>query len=91
MAEQKQIKIKIQDQDLKGHYSNLAQISHTKEEFVMDFFLAVPPQGSLLSRIIMSPGHLKRFVKALGENLENYEKQFGKIAESEAPKKEIGF
>ena len=62
MPEQ-QIKIKIRDEDLKGSYSNLMQIWHTKEEFVLDFFMASPPEGILASRVVMSPGHLKRMIK----------------------------
>lgn len=60
-----QIQIKAQDEDLKGKYSNLMQITHTQEEFVLDFFLVIPPQGTLASRVILSPGHLKRMIKAL--------------------------
>lgn len=85
MEQQKQLQIKAKDQDLKGFYSNLAQIIHTKDEFVLDFFMVSPPQGILGSRIIMSPGHIKRFVKALGENLSKYEEKFGKIEETEDP------
>ena len=83
MEQQKQqLQIKAKDQDLKGFYSNLAQIIHTKDEFVLDFFMVTPPQGVLGSRIIMSPGHIKRLVKALGENLSKYEEKFGEIEEA---------
>ncbi len=83
--QQKQVQIKAKDQDLKGSYSNLMQILHTKEEFILDFFLASPPQGVLASRVIMSPGHLKRMAKALEENVKKYEDKFGKIEESKGP------
>ena len=91
MSEEKQIKIKAKDEDLKGKYSNLMQILHTKDEFVLDFFLVSPPQGILSSRIIMSPGHLKRMIKALRENIEKYEKKFGKIEMAEIPEQKFGF
>ena len=91
MAEERQIKIKAKDDDLKGKYSNLMQIIHTKDEFLLDFFLVSPPQGILSSRIIMSPGHLKRMIKALQENIEKYEKKFGKIEIVEVPEQKIGF
>ncbi len=91
MPEQKQIKIKAKDEDLKGAYSNLMQVLHTKEEFILDFFLASPPQGILASRVIMSPGHLKRMIKALQENIAKYEGKFGKIEEAEVPEREVGF
>lgn len=89
--QEKQIKIKAKDDDLKGNYSNLMRISHTKEEFILDFFLVSPPQGVLNSRIIMNPGHLKRMIKALQGTFENYEQKFGKIEMAEAPKQEFGF
>lgn len=91
MAEEQKIKIKAKDEDLKGAYSNLMQILHTKEEFILDFFLVSPPQGILSSRVIMSPGHIKRMIKALEENVSRYEGKFGKIEEAEVPEKSIGF
>ncbi len=97
MEEQKQqLQIKAKDTDLKGSYSNLMQIVHTKEEFILDFFLASPPQGVLASRVIMNPGHVKRMVKALQENIDKYEKKFGKLKESkmsetETTETKIGF
>jgi len=91
MAEPQQIKIKVKDEELKGTYSNLMQILHTKEEFVLDFFLASPPEGILVSRVIMSPGHLKRMIKALEENLSKYEEKFGKIEIAQASEAPLGF
>ncbi len=91
MAEPQQIKIKAKNEELKGVYSNLMQILHTKEEFVLDFFLVSPPEGILASRIIMSPGHLKRMIKALEENLSKYEEKFGKIEEARVPEAPLGF
>jgi len=89
--QKKEIKIKAKDEQLKGIYSNLMQILHTKEEFILDFFLVSPPEGILASRVIMSPGHIKRMIKALEENLSKYEEKFGKIKEVEIPEREIGF
>jgi len=92
MPDEKQIQINAKDDDLKGKYSNLMQIVHTKEEFMLDFFLVSPPQGVLTSRIIMSPGHIKRMLKALQENIEKYEKKFGKIEMPENPEQNfVGF
>jgi len=85
-----QINIKATDEKLKGEYSNVMQIMHTKEEFVMDFLNVFPPTGTLNSRIIVSPGHFKRMVKAMEENLKKYENSFGQVEESEAPRS-IGF
>ena len=91
MPEPQQIKIKAKDEELKGTYSNLMQVLHTKEEFVLDFFLVSPPEGILTSRVIMSPGHLKRMIKALEENLSKYEEKFGKIEISQVPEAALGF
>lgn len=85
-----QINIKATDEKLKGEYSNVMQILHTKEEFVLDFLNVFPPTGTLNSRIILSPGHFKRMMKAMRENLEKYENGFGKIEQSAEPGK-IGF
>lgn len=85
-----QINIKATDEKLKGEYSNVMQILHTKEEFVLDFLNVFPPTGTLNSRIILSPGHFKRMVKAMQENLEKYEASFGKLEQSAEPGK-IGF
>lgn len=91
MENQRKIKIKAKDEDLKGVYSNLMQVLHTKEEFILDFFLVSPPEGILTSRVIMSPAHVKRMTKALEGNLQKYEKKFGEIEMPEAPKTPIGF
>jgi len=89
--QQNQIQIKVSDEVLAGKYANAMQVAHKKEEFVMDFININPPQGIINSRVITTPGHMKRIVAALRENLERYEKTFGKIEEAEAPKNEIGF
>ncbi|MFP6625492.1 MAG: DUF3467 domain-containing protein [Deltaproteobacteria bacterium] len=72
-----------------GVYSNLMLVSHRKEEFVLDF-LFVEPQGSgasgqkarLRSRVITSPEHVKRIMRALEENVGRYESRFGSIEEA---------
>lgn len=91
---QRQIQIKITDEVLKGVYANAVQASHTKEEFILDFMNLFPPQGIVNARIIMSPGHMKRFTKVLEENIKKYENAFGKIKEAKMPeggKGSIGF
>lgn len=92
MANQEQrINIKASDDDLKGRHTNLMQVSHTKEEFLLDFFLVQPPIGQMVGRIITSPGHMKRIAAAIEKNIELYEEKFGTIEESEAPEANIGF
>jgi hypothetical protein len=88
---QQQIQIKATDEKLKGEYSNAVQILHTKEEFVLDFLNIFPPTGTLNSRVILSPGHFKRMISAMNENMKKYEDQFGTITESEVPQQNIGF
>lgn len=86
MAEStKNLNIKIGDEELKGRYANLVRISHTREELILDFINMVPPQGTVTSRVIMNPGHLKRLIAALQANLALYEKNFGPAQETPAP------
>jgi hypothetical protein len=86
-----QIQVKASDNMLKGEYANGMQILHTKEEFVLDFLNIFPPTGTLNARIIVSPGHLKRMIAAITENLAKYEAQFGSVAPSDKPTGKIGF
>ena len=79
------LNLKIGDEELKGRYSNLLRITHTREEFILDFVNLVPPQGAVTARIITSPGHLKRIVQALAQNLARYEEAFGPIPEAADP------
>ena len=88
---QQQVQIKATDEKLKGDYSNMASITHNKEEFWLDFLSVFPPAGTLNARVIVSPGHFKRMVKAMEENLKKYETSFGKIEEAGEPKATIGF
>lgn len=79
------VQISATDEDLKGRYANLMSVSHTGEEFVLDFFAVTPtggaPRGTLVSRVIASPSHFKRILEALQDNLRKYEDQFGEIEE----------
>ncbi len=79
------INVKIGDAELKGTYSNLLRITHTREEFILDFINVVPPQGIVSARIVTSPGHLKRIIRALGANLQRYEEVHGVIEEAPDP------
>ena len=85
MPEPTPVEIKISDDELKGRYSNLLRITHTREEFILDFINLVPPQGMVVARIVTSPGHLKRIIAALQQNLERYEATFGTILEAPDP------
>lgn len=87
----KPIEIKASDEQIAGQYANMMQISHTKEEFVLDFVSLFPPTGRLVSRIVVSPAHAKRILKALEENVKRYESQFAKIDEADDSKPNFGF
>lgn len=80
-----QINIKIDDEELKGRYSNLLRITHTREEFILDFIHMVPPQGIVTARIATSPGHLKRIIGALSANLKRYEDAHGEVQAAPDP------
>lgn len=77
--------IQIADEELRGRYSNLLRVAHTREEIILDFIVAVPPTAVVTSRVVTSPGHLKRIVRALQENLRRYEESYGEIPESPPP------
>jgi len=66
----------------RGVYSNLAIISHSSSEFILDFVQVLPgtPKAEVRSRIIMTPEHAKRLLKALGENVKKYENAHGELA-----------
>jgi hypothetical protein len=82
---QNQINIELPEEVSDGTYSNLAIISHSQSEFVVDFIRLVPnvPKAKVKSRIIITPHHAKRLLKALSENIQKYEAQHGAIGESE--------
>ncbi|MBK6325555.1 MAG: DUF3467 domain-containing protein [Chloroflexi bacterium] len=76
----KRINIDI-PKDLQAVYANVAFISHTPAEVVLDFAQVLPrmPRGSVQARVIMSPMHAKMLQQALAQNIANYERQFGEI------------
>jgi hypothetical protein len=82
----KRIAIEI-PKELEEVYSNVAFISHTPAEIVLDFAQVLPrmPKGFVVSRVIMSPLHAKLLQHALAQNLANYERQFGEIKVPQVP------
>lgn len=75
------INIEISKDIAKGTYSNLAIISHSQTEFLVDFAQLFPgiPKAEVVSRVIMAPEHLKRLYFALSENIRKYEQAHGEI------------
>ncbi len=84
--EQKEVKISIPNELKGGVYANSMFVAHTQEEFILDFHVIVQPEGALTARVIVSPGHVKRILNALVENINKYEEKFGTIKSAEAPK-----
>jgi len=85
MAKKPELSVKMPDDVLPGVYSNQMVVSHTRDEFLIDFINMFPPQPVVNARVIVSPGHLKRMIRALTDNLARYEKRFGPILEAEPP------
>lgn len=81
----KQIQIKANEELSQGRYSNSMFIAHGPEEFIIDWLLNSPTGAHLVSRIIVTPGHVKRIINALRDNLEKYEEKYGEIKLTEAP------
>ena len=78
-----QINIELPEEIAEGTYSNLAIINHSPAEFVVDFVKMMPgvPKAKVKSRIVLTPQHAKRLLRALNDNIQKYEQQFGQIPE----------
>lgn len=89
-----QINIELSEETAEGVYANLAMIAHSSSEFVIDFIRLMPgvPKAKVKSRIVITPEHAKRLLKALEENINKYENSFGDIKSvDEAPKFPMNF
>ena len=75
------INIELDEKIAEGTYSNLAIITHSSSEFVVDFVRVMPgtPKAKVKSRIVLTPEHAKRLLNALKDNVEKYEQQHGPI------------
>ena len=80
-----QLNIELSEEMAEGIYSNLAIITHSHSEFIVDFIKMMPgvPKAKVKSRIILTPQHAKRLLKALNENVAKFEAMHGKIKETE--------
>jgi len=90
---QQQINIELGEKEAEGIYSNLAIITHSPAEFVVDFTRVLPgvPKAKVFARIITTPQHAKLLLNALRENIEKYEKSFGEIKVQGEPTAPGGF
>ena len=78
---QNQLSLELNPQTTKVSYSNLAIISHSRSEFILDFAAALPglPKAQIGDRIVMTPDHAQRLLNAVFDNISTYEAQFGVI------------
>jgi hypothetical protein len=83
--EQSQLNIELTEEIAEGTYANLAIITHSNAEFVVDFVNVMPglPKAKVKSRIILTPQHAKRFMKAMVDNIKKYESVHGAIQDQE--------
>lgn len=88
-----QLNIELGEKEAEGIYSNLAIITHSPAEFVIDFTRVVPgvPKAKVHSRIITTPQHAKMLLKALQENIDKFEARFGEIKTEGAANPQAGF
>ena len=79
------LKINISDEVAQGTYSNLAVITHSPAEFIIDFASIMPglPKSNVCSRIIMTPQNAKRLLRALADNISKFEEQNGVIVDQQ--------
>ena len=90
--QQREVNVKISDEILRGCYANTLLVAHTAEEFVLDFILTLPPQAVCNARVLIHPGHLKRVIQALQQNLARYEAAHGTVTAAPDPGPDaIGF
>ena len=77
----KQLQIELKPEVAEGTYSNLAILTHSSSEFILDFVGMMPgmQKAEVRSRVVMAPEHAKRLLFALQDNLQKYEQQFGEI------------
>ena len=90
---QHQLNIELTEEIAEGIYSNLVMLAHSSEEFILDFIRVMPgvPKARVKSRIIVTPQHVKRLLKALQDNIERYERAHGVIDDSNAQGPAIHF
>ena len=76
-----EIQINTGDEILRGKYSNNLIVAHSADEFILDWLINSPSGVHLVSRIIVTPAHMKRVIGVLKDNLDKYERQFGTVKE----------
>lgn len=84
--QEQQLNIELTEEIADGAYANLAIITHSFAEFVIDFVNVMPnmPKAKVKSRVVMTPQHAKRLMRALVDNVKRFEAQHGQIKDGEA-------
>ncbi|MCF8242734.1 MAG: DUF3467 domain-containing protein [Melioribacteraceae bacterium] len=92
-SKSQKINIELNEKEAEGIYSNLAIITHSPAEFIIDFTRVVPgvPKAKVHARIITTPQHAKMLMKALQDNINKYESRFGEIKVDNHPQQHFGF
>ena len=90
--QQQQVNIELNEKEAEGIYSNLAIITLSPAEFIIDFTRILPgvPKAKVFSRVIMTPQHAKLLVSALKDNIQKYESKFGEIKIMGDPGENLG-
>src|SRR4029453_10480692 len=90
---QNQLNIELSEEVADGIYSNLAIITHSASEFVVDFVKVMPgvPKAKVKARILLTPQHAKRLMRALVDNIQKFESVHGQIRETEMPEIPMNF
>lgn len=88
-----QLNIEISEEVADGIYSNLAIITHSNSEFVLDFVRVMPgvPKAKVRSRILLTPQHAKRLMRALADNIQKFEQVHGTIRDTDMPEIPMNF
>jgi hypothetical protein len=78
------LQVDMEDKAAQGSFTNMAAVTHTETEFILDFMFLRPdqPRARVLARVISSPVHAKRLCSALRKNLQKYEASFGPVKEA---------
>ncbi len=87
------LNVELSEEIAEGIYSNLAIINHSPSEFVVDFLKVMPgvPKARVKSRLVLTPQHAKRLLRALNDNIQRFEEQHGEIKDTEQPQIPMSF
>lgn len=91
VSQKKEIKVRVPENLQAGTFANNTMISHSREEFIIDFLMVAPPGGHVVSRVVVTPSHMKRMIATMQDNLQKYERNNGPVILAEVPPVNMGF